>query len=66
MPDASTDAIRKHDWHDTRHHVPGGGYRNPWPLRAMPDEAAPGRLETAWWMLTFPFRRNGSPPTLKR
>jgi L-ascorbate metabolism protein UlaG (beta-lactamase superfamily) len=47
--------VSTHGWHDTRHHGPAG-FRNPWPLKAVPDEVVPGRLEAMRWMLSFPFR----------
>jgi L-ascorbate metabolism protein UlaG (beta-lactamase superfamily) len=52
--------VRAHGWHDTRHHVPGG-FRNPWPLKEVPGEVVPGRLEAARWMLSFPFRSRRKP-----
>ena len=61
----SAPAVHDHPWRDTRHHRPGGGYRNPWPLKPVPGEHRPGRLEAARWMLTFPFRsrRKAHAPT---
>jgi N-acyl-phosphatidylethanolamine-hydrolysing phospholipase D len=55
-PVAPAGAVARHDWHDTRHHAPGGGFHNPWPLRVVPDEVVPGRTEALRWMLSFPFR----------
>ena len=31
--------IHAHPWHDTRHHAPGGGFRNPWPLQPSLEDA---------------------------
>ena len=32
-------SIHTHPWHDTRHHAPGGGFRNPWPLQPSHEDA---------------------------
>ena len=31
--------VHTHPWHDTRHHAPGGGFRNPWPLQQSHEDA---------------------------
>lgn len=63
---AAAPAVHTHSWHDTRHHAPGGGFRNPWPLKAVPDEDVPSRLEALRWLLSFPHRsrRKAHAPTL--
>ncbi len=35
-------AVKTHAWYDMRHHASGGGFRNPWPLRAADDEGPDG------------------------
>ena len=32
-------SIHTHPWHDTRHHAPSGGFRNPWPLQPSHEDA---------------------------
>ena len=32
-------SIHTHPWHNTRHHTPDGGFRNPWPLQPSHEDA---------------------------
>jgi N-acyl-phosphatidylethanolamine-hydrolysing phospholipase D len=48
--------VHTHAWHDTRHHVPGVGFRNPWPL-AQSEDDMPGRRQRAQFFAEFFFGR---------
>lgn len=58
MPDPIADApaaprVQTHPWHDTRHHRPGGGFVNPWPVVRPDDEAIPGGAQRARFLAEF-------------
>lgn len=56
-------AVHTHRRHDTRHHAPGGGFRNPWPLPPSDDDA-PDKAPWQFLLRHFLGSKEQTPATL--